>query len=485
MAREVGDLWPQASGSSALGAEMTNGGFTGEIRPFATIHTSSGVFHSSTRGTSGIIRFETNSKDNIFNTFAGEGFDFSFDGGKNYPLEIGKAAGAPLSVDIGVLYGDLRIYSSGQSSWTTVNGGFVFQGNNGPCALTAFGGGNLNGDIILLAQQQVQLTAFNSGILEYRFGPHQAWYEKLTHSSTGGPFNDGYWPIAHSGQVAAMIGSSSGQGGLQAAYVNGSTITATAALGGAPQVRGNGSYSLFINAKEADHPHILMSGVSDLVANGLSRGALWLQGHTAGVANQLIGGSNPTSYAEAAARSLGIDTLFMFSGSGIVNIRAASGISQFFNQSASTGIDATGIIIPIGSIAAADSHFGVATTSGITVFNSGKYKISYVAVLEKTAGNMAQLINTELRIRDKVGGNFKLIGSDSAAIIRDSTFLKNNTAGGQWVGDIRAGETIQLFCSASDTPYGNNNARGAARKCNIIVEWIGPLSAGGSTRLAV
>ena len=58
MAREVGDLWPQASGSASLGAEMTNGGFGREIRPFAHVHMNSGVWHSSINSLSGIIRFE-------------------------------------------------------------------------------------------------------------------------------------------------------------------------------------------------------------------------------------------------------------------------------------------------------------------------------------------------------------------------------------------------------------------------------------------
>lgn len=53
---------------------------------------------------------------------------------------------------------------------------------------------------------QIQLQAFGaSGSLEYRFGPHQAWAARLTHSSTGGPANDGFWPIPHSGQVLEMI----------------------------------------------------------------------------------------------------------------------------------------------------------------------------------------------------------------------------------------------------------------------------------------
>jgi hypothetical protein len=53
---------------------------------------------------------------------------------------------------------------------------------------------------------QILLDPFaGSGRMQYRFGPHQAWAEKMTHASTGGPANDGFWPIPHSGMILEMI----------------------------------------------------------------------------------------------------------------------------------------------------------------------------------------------------------------------------------------------------------------------------------------
>src|SRR6185503_9099027 len=53
---------------------------------------------------------------------------------------------------------------------------------------------------------QISVRPFGgSGRLEYRFGPHQAWAERLTHASVGGPANDGFWPIPHSGQILEQI----------------------------------------------------------------------------------------------------------------------------------------------------------------------------------------------------------------------------------------------------------------------------------------
>jgi hypothetical protein len=76
------------------------------------------------------------------------------------------------------------------------------QGNADVLLLTS----GQEGQIILDSLGQVRLDAFDaSGILEYRFGPHQAWYWKPSYGGTGGPFGDGYFPIPHSGQIAAMI----------------------------------------------------------------------------------------------------------------------------------------------------------------------------------------------------------------------------------------------------------------------------------------
>lgn len=73
---------------------------------------------------------------------------------------------------------------------------------------------------------QVTLSPFaGSGQLNYNFGPYQSWYIK-TSDSNGGPFGNGEWPIAHSGQVAAMISASitGNAGNLNAAYTNGNEI---------------------------------------------------------------------------------------------------------------------------------------------------------------------------------------------------------------------------------------------------------------------
>ena len=209
MVRETGDLWPQSSGSASLGAEMTNGGFTGEVRPFAHVHMNSGIFHAI-NGVSGIVRFQRNEDALLVNGKIA--FGFSFDGGKYFPCQI--AQGDVLSgigFDIFSPHGGMRAISSGAMGFISLNGACNHQAINGPVTYgaTGLGGGNA-GDIISSADQQTSMSTFQgSGKLEYRFGPHQSWHIKQSHTSTGGPSNDGYWPIPHSGQIRAMVASGS------------------------------------------------------------------------------------------------------------------------------------------------------------------------------------------------------------------------------------------------------------------------------------
>lgn len=191
MARETGDLWPQSSGSASLGAEMANGGFTGAVRPFAHVHMNSGVFHNGL-GVSGIIRFQK--AVNAFD-FDSPAFGLSFNGGKDYPLEISTDQNiGDLSATIAIPYGDLVLFASGDLGLVGDSIGMIAD----------------LGDAGLAAEGNINISAFgNSGVLNYQFGPHQSWYIKQSHTSTGGPFNNGYWPIPHSGQIRAMVASGS------------------------------------------------------------------------------------------------------------------------------------------------------------------------------------------------------------------------------------------------------------------------------------
>lgn len=268
MAREVGDLWPQSSGSASLGAEMTNGGVINS-RPFAHIHCNSGVLHDPLSGTSGVIKFG----NAIGTLLINKGFGFSFDGGLTYPLvlggsspvgQVGLSSLANVDLVLQSTASDIFIESqqaifiealdginitdldNGNITLTTTigsitglsNGGSIvfisdtdalfqaatttqIKSTAGNVAITSnIGSVNTTatiditdstlGAITHVASGQNSFNAFaGSGKLEYRFGPHESWHIKQSHSSTGGPANDGFWPIPHSGQIRAMVASGS------------------------------------------------------------------------------------------------------------------------------------------------------------------------------------------------------------------------------------------------------------------------------------
>jgi hypothetical protein len=117
------------------------------------------------------------------------------------------------------------------NSWTAAAGGSISFSATDDVTF-----GSATGDVDLRAGTlgssdlggQILLEAFDaSGVLEYRFGPHQSWYMKTSHSSTSGPFGDGFNPLVPSGQIIQMILENSGGGSvndLQDAYDGGNEI---------------------------------------------------------------------------------------------------------------------------------------------------------------------------------------------------------------------------------------------------------------------
>jgi hypothetical protein len=251
---------------------------TKAIRPYAHVHQNSGVFHNPTRGSSGVIRFQNSALTSPSN---GDYFGFSFDGGKWYPFELGiNKTLEGIGADLLAPHGGMRVLASGALSLHSVNDNVELTTAAGDIVIAPVGNeihnvtglysenvagnrsssaqdeshtvddnfsvvatnGVINfetlsdvGDITLNSVADVMLEAFNhSGVLSYRFGRHQSWYIKTTHSNTGGPYNDGFWPIAHSGNVAQMIAQAGGgsiPGNTGDVFFNNAGALATDSLG--------------------------------------------------------------------------------------------------------------------------------------------------------------------------------------------------------------------------------------------------------------
>jgi hypothetical protein len=378
MAREVGDLWPQSSGSASLGAEMRNGGFTGEVRPFAHLHANSGVFYNH-RGSSGVLRYVADDFSNAalqqIGYFVGEGFEFSLDGGKSFALGIqrditsgqtlihsdnGKRVvivasgvtlfgngqstdissyGAPISIIANLLAG--RIDISSQESYVNITGGALADGtafqNKGIKLATNYTNIALEAGVVGSNVGDILLSAWAaSGQMLYRFGPHQSWHIKQSHSSTGGPANDGFWPIAHSGQVAAMIATSSGNMGnvnLQNAYYGGDEVLL--------KVAGTRSDGILLKMREVSRPMfptdpigdpgygIAVSGFSHTPLNPHSYGIAYLGSNALSFQGSGVFGSNANLWIGIAPEN---STQATISSSGAIQM-SCSGFNGSYDGS--------------------------------------------------------------------------------------------------------------------------------------------------------
>ena len=455
-----GNLVPVASGFANLGVEVgpnAQNAFDdtqGEVRPFNHIHQVSGIFHDPLHGQSGVLRFNQNAV----------AFEVSVDGGRTFNSLADKAG-----VDsVGVL-GDTNLTGHIDLASAAASG-----------FLAIFD--TANASPIQFAVDQLGL----SGLWDF---PTQGFNGSVINELVDfhGTTAQGSITVQGvSGVIADIIGQTLTIGApsvtLQGAYNNGASIT-TAAADGPVFITGDDTFGLALAQTENDHPHMLVSGVIEQPDEGQGHGAVWLQGHTGGYGPvQFQGGTVPTTRAAASAKSLGIDTWFTHTVSGIVSIRASSGVSQFFNAGNSDFIDDTGTFIPLNIDTAPSTFYSVTPTSGIQIYVPGLYKINYVSVFLKPQGNLAQQVETQLRVYDKWGQGFRLLGSESVAVIRNNNNLNRNTATGQAVADLRAGESLVLFAEHTGSVPAANLVYGEARRSNLIIEWIGPMSAGQATR---
>jgi hypothetical protein len=168
----------------------------------------------------------------------------------------------------------------------------------------------------------------NSGQLNYHFGPHQGWYVRTSDTSTGGPEGGGQFPLPHSGQIIQMILERSG---LQQAYDADPTIVTTTnrdliVTANAAKVK----FSTFLSRSE-----ISLSGISNRFPSvGLETGDLNMFTH--GLVDSGPMGLN--TLAAIQARSFGIGTIGLNTGSGIANIMMGSGVQRFLDTAGGTAV---------------------------------------------------------------------------------------------------------------------------------------------------
>jgi hypothetical protein len=541
MAQQVGDLWPYASGTASLGVDQANGqgGFSNEIRPFAHVHLNSGVLHDPMHGTSGVIRF--NGYDAAQGQFEEHApvripsFEMSFDGGLNYDLVLGQSLGGPFADGIVVvqslnakdlqlkasgilqllaeseihmysLHGDIIIDAAGTAAsvadihMTATNSVTVTADN--AVAITA-GLGNLDltagftgdatlatarGDVEITAGVannaggQISLDAFNgSGQLEYRFGPHESWYMKQTHSSTSGPFGDGFNPIVASGAIVQMIAAAP-LPTLQEVYNNSNVFTLPYPR--VPLITNEGP--IYIEADDGERG-LVLSIISDDSTSPLTItpayiaythsnddiGDMYMYGNT-----YMSDGRNErvTTEAESQAASIGPGVLSVNTGSGIVPLALASGITEFVNiGSLILPDDTVGDEIPWTSAGNQfkDSFYHILNNSKVvTILVPGLYLATYKVSLTKIDGNQRSTVSSSLLLDGDT-----VVGSTSSAYLRN-TVDNINTANGCCMFNAEPGSEIAVHVEKF-----TNLSEGVevlTRECTLILQYICPPRGGVS-----
>lgn len=167
MIQQIGDVAPAVSGGASIGVEQINGigGFTTDIRPFAHIHQNSGIFHDPVGGVSGIIRFNGQNGGTTGTSIGSPNtpsFEFSFNGGADAQCGLGYDP-RTLSQDV-ILQSfngsDMHVRASGTLRLIAEED-VLIDGIEGNVTLRAKGAGPLNGNIIIVADEQLNITAIN------------------------------------------------------------------------------------------------------------------------------------------------------------------------------------------------------------------------------------------------------------------------------------------------------------------------------------
>lgn len=313
--------------------------------------------------------------------------------------------------------------------------------------------------------------------------------------------------------------TSNGVNGIDTSYLARTTTIDAAALSGLVTLQGayNGGSTLYTidgtgpsdNQESRDHdlgitavsgkfnistngqlPHVSLSGIlfppsggfneaGDLTYANLSSPGLGdITMHTHTLVDHDIRVVNPLVINEEVqvAQSIGLGTLALNTGSGVVNISIGSGIAQFFNTG-TQGITTspTAIIFSNGGNTFKDSHFvrvGVVPFdpigAGIRFMIPGCYQVTYSASCIKTGSGITTQTITSKCQRNAVD----IFGSTSYSYYFDSTNGRN-TGNATFMMDASANDHLALMLEANFDDV-DNVLTTIARALNVNVTYIGP-----------
>lgn len=249
---------------------------------------------------------------------------------------------------------------------------------------------------------------------------------------------------------------------LQSAYENGQEITIDrvalanlvfTAEAGRTVLMGNGTYApLNID------PFLKSPDVQPRV------GDLWMLAHSlivSGVA------ASVSTNAISQARSLGIGTLGLNTGSGYINLSVGSGIGQFSASAAQAIPTGGGAVIPFDTVDFGDANYMNDGTDTITILTPGLYKIHYNCSYDNTVSTSRHIIETDIL------KNVSPHRPSSAYSYHRNTAHGEGTASATVLAECNAGDTINLRARYAGTAT-TNAVSSIADECWILIEKIGP-----------
>jgi hypothetical protein len=430
-------------------------------------------------GGSGFLRFD----------LAKKSVGVSADGGESYPLLLG-AGRNDLALDgSATVHGETDLSISADNEMFVESAGLIDVKAGSQCTWTVLDGGIqfeaqrigvTSADLTMAAFGDTRLFPFNSsGQLFFRFGPHQGWYSLLTHTSQGGPFNDGAWPLPHSGQIVQMIlenapGGGGGAQGLQVAYDADPTIV-TDGTNSATVIADDHVGARFSPIGETAGIPISLSGfVQRPTTASPNIGDLFMFQTGFGTDGRPQR-KNATTLAEAQALSLGLGHMSLNTGSGIVELSIGSGITQLVtivNTDIADDSDGTDIVWSTAGNQFPDRHYHVTSTDEVVFLVPGFYQANYAASMTKTTGTQRQSVRVELRINGS-----RILGSKAFAYLRNTTD-NVGTANGVCLFNAEAGDILTM--NVVKLTNMSEGCRSTNRETTLVLEYKGPPRGGVS-----
>ncbi len=323
------------------------------------------------------------------------------------------------------------------------------------------------GDINMLAGLanqpggQIALHAFlGSGQLEYRFGPHQSWHMKQSHSSTSGPLGDGFNPLVPSGQIIQMILENVGDGAstLQEAYENGQTIFIDS-----PDLTfaaGAGKFRLSTDGARAE---LNISGLLSLPHTDREIGDINFVLHGAGFPSAPV--ITPADAAEATAQALGIGDVTITTASGVVNLMMASGIGEFTGFAVQSDLSPVGTDIPWNwARVNRDRHFLLDTNRDVVFLAPGWYKVTYGVSFQHSASASRTIIRTRARV------NGAIVQRSTSFCYSRNTTASESSSGRTFTINIDPSDILSIESASLDA----TTQAGASSLSDLLIERLGP-----------